>query len=297
MKFFGIDLGTSKCCVSYAVNSARPNVLLQPIVVNFTRPIHGDKSPIVPSIVARLVDAHSVQGKTLHGFEADLEVVKYMAERRGHVFRSVKSHLGTGRSHVRADTSLNTPVKVWASLIRRLCEMTIEEKGCEFDPRQHPTVLTVPASFGMAQRDETLEAARLAGFNIAKDAKRVQLIDEPVAALIDYLNHPDCDLHVKPNDWNTVLVFDFGGGTCDLSLLKFRYDTTKPTGVDILPLAISPYQQLGGDTVDRAIMDQVVWPQVCEQNGIRRDQLTATERKQIEERVRSKVEFPTKSGR
>jgi hypothetical protein len=204
------------------------------------------------------------------------------------VFRAVKLHLGTGRSYVRADPTLNTPVKVWAALIRRLCDMVVAEKGAEFDPRRHPTVLTVPASFGQAQREETVEAARRAGFNTDKQADLVHLIDEPVAALIDTLNHADIDLHANPEDWNRVLVFDFGAGTCDLTLLKFRYDASNPTGIDVRPQAISPYQPMGGDTIDLAIMHQVVWPQVCCENGLER-QLTAKERRHVEDSLRPTV--------
>jgi len=291
MRFFGIDLGTSKCCVAYAVNSSRPNFIPQPTAVDFRADsLLGTKSPVVPSVVARMGTGGPDQGATLIAFEAKDRLDKGQIRGRDgqEVFHSVKSHLGTGRCYVRADSSLNTPVKVWAALIRQLCDMTVAEKGADFDPRRHPRVLTVPASFGQAQRDETVEAACRAGFKTDKQAGLVHLIDEPVAALIDTLNHPDIDLHVNPEGWNTVLVFDFGGGTCDLTLLKFRYDASKPTGIDIRPQAISPYQQIGGDTIDLAIMHQVVWPQVCYQNRIERE-LTATERKNIEDRLRPTV--------
>jgi molecular chaperone DnaK (HSP70) len=289
MRHFGIDLGTSTCSVSYAVNSARPNYVPQPAVVEFRMNSQlGTKSAAVPSVVARKGkgDAAGI----VYGFEAEEAVREGQVTGRNFhtIFRSVKSHLGTGRSYVWADPSLNTPVKVWGALIRRLCEMTIEEKGADFDPRKHPAVLTVPASFGRAQRDDTLAAAKLAGFEVNTPGQ-VQLIDEPVAALIDALNHPDMDLSVDPTGWNSVLVFDFGGGTCDLVVLKMRYDATKPGGLEVQPQSISPYQQIGGDTIDLAIMEQVVWPQVCKQLQLSREELAATERKQIEDALRYQV--------
>jgi molecular chaperone DnaK len=289
MRHFGIDLGTSTCSVSYAVNSARPNYVPQPAVVEFRMNSQlGTKSAAVPSVVARTGKGDTAG--TVYGFEAEEAVREgQVAGRNFHtIFRSVKSHLGTGRSYVRADPSLNTPVKVWGALIRRLCEMTVEEKGADFDPRNHPTVLTVPASFGRAQRDDTLAAAKLAGF-LVHTPGRVQLIDEPVAALIDALNYPDMDLNIDPAGWNTVLVFDFGGGTCDLVALKVQYDATKPGGLEVQPQSISPYQQIGGDTIDLAIMEQVVWPQVCKQLKLNREELAATERKQIEDGLRYEV--------
>jgi len=290
MRHFGIDLGTSTCSVSYAVNSTRPNYVPQPTVVEFRMNSQlGTKSAAVPSVVARKGKGDAAG--TVYGFEAEEAVRERQVEGRNFhtIFRSVKSHLGTGRSYVRADPSLNTPVKVWGALIRRLCEMTVEEKGdTDFDPRKHPTVLTVPASFGRAQRDDTLAAAKLAGFDVNTPG-RVQLIDEPVAALIDALNHPDMDLNIDPARSNTVLVFDFGGGTCDLVALKVRYDATKPGGLEVQPQSISPYQQIGGDTIDLAIIEQVVWPQVCKQLKLSREELAATERKQIEDDLRYKV--------
>ncbi len=294
MKFFGIDLGTSKCCVAYAINSSRPNFNPQPTVVEFrVDALLGTKTSVVPSVVARPRAGTPSQGETLFAFEAETEVSNGRVRGRNYqeVFRSVKSHLGSGRSYVGAVPALNTPIKVWATLIGRLCDMTVAEKGKEFDPRQHPTVLTVPASFGNAQRDETIEAARIAGFNVDKKADLVHLIDEPVAALTDALNYSDSDLYLKPEAENTVLVFDFGGGTFDLTLLRVRYDASKPTGIDIRTQAISPYQQIGGDTIDLAVMQKVVWPQVCRQNGLDR-QLTATERRIIEDGLR-----PTKCRR
>lgn len=301
MRYFGIDLGTSTCSVSYAVNSARPNHVPKPEVVHYrTNSQLGLKSAAVPSVVARIEVAR--KGKedaavTVYGFEAEEAVSKKAVSKKNDtgrnfhtIFRSVKSHLGTGRSYVRADPSLNSPVKVWGSLIRRLCEMTVEEKGgADFDPRKHQTVLTVPASFGRAQRDDTLAAAKLAGFDVDTPG-RVQLIDEPVAALIDTLNHsPELDLYIVPDKWNTLLVFDFGGGTCDLVALKVRYDAAKPDGLEVLPQSISPYHQIGGDTIDLAIMEQVVWPQVCKHLKLSREELTANVRKQIEDVLRYKV--------
>src|SRR5260370_14378125 len=102
--------------------------------------------------------------------------------------------------------------------------MTVAERGKEFDPRQHPPVLTVPASFGKAQRNETVEAAALTGFNADKQANLVPVIGEPVAALINTLNHPDIDLHVDPEDWHNVLAFGFRVWTRALTMPNLRYD-------------------------------------------------------------------------
>ena len=112
MKFFGIDLGTSTCSVSYAVNSSRPNCVPKLTEVEFriNQP-QGTKSPVVPSVVARSESGGPDSGVTLFAFEAADRVVNGQVRGRNcrEVFRSVKSHLGTGRSYVRADPTLNPP--------------------------------------------------------------------------------------------------------------------------------------------------------------------------------------------
>src|SRR3954452_21579439 len=102
MRHFGIDLGTSTCSVGYAANIARPNYMPQPAVVEF-RINSETKSAAVPSVVARMGKGHAAD--TMHGFEAEEAVrERQVVGRNFHtIFRSVKSHLGTGRSYVRAD--------------------------------------------------------------------------------------------------------------------------------------------------------------------------------------------------
>ena len=76
------------------------------------------------------------------------------------------------------------------------------------------TVVTVPASFQINQREDTIAAAKLAGLSLAN----YDLLDEPVAALTDYLfTYAGAEVWDKPQ--NTV-VFDFGGGTCDVFVAR-----------------------------------------------------------------------------
>jgi molecular chaperone DnaK (HSP70) len=108
------------------------------------------------------------------------------------------------------------------------------------------------------------------------------LLDEPNAALLDYL------LTCGPRgnggagfDFSTprtVLVFDFGGGTCDISILRVQADG--PAGrLDIANLAIARYGQLGGDNIDAAIVEHVLLPQLLKQNGLEALDLSWSEKK------------------
>ena len=80
-------------------------------------------------------------------------------------------------------------------------------------------MITVPASFSALARTETLEAAAAAGL----DRARVRLLDEPVAALLDLLNSPDAADLLDAQSRN-LLVFDYGAGTCDVALVRARFD-------------------------------------------------------------------------
>ncbi|MCC6681907.1 MAG: Hsp70 family protein [Phycisphaeraceae bacterium] len=274
---FGIDLGTSNCSVAYVVNAPRRNVALQPKVVEF--PFGRDqaqRSPRFPSVIARKGNEKDGR-KAAFGFDAQ---ERNRLSDGVDVFRSLKSQLGTLRSYLHAYLEdFKSPVRAWGILIERLCELAAGNTPNRLDPRKYPTVLTVPASFDFQRRQETLDAAVQAGF----DRNNIKLIDEPIAALIDWLSSPDADVILAGrNGWTNILVFDFGGGTCDLSLVAVRYAEGGPLGFQVRNLTISPYRVLGGDTIDLAVME-AIWLQIEEQNHLRRGDLTARDRKRVED--------------
>src|SRR5262249_31021779 len=100
-------------------------------------------------------------------------------------------------------------------------------------------LITVPASFNTDQRNDTLQAAELAGF------KNVHLLDEPTAAFYFYFDQ------MRDDDWTktprSVLVFDFGGGTLDVSIIKVE---ARKCIMHIDPIGRSRYNNLGGDDID-----------------------------------------------
>lgn len=136
------------------------------------------------------------------------------------------------------------------------------------------TVVTVPASFQVAQRADTLRAAEMAGLKIAGG----DLLDEPVAAFLDYLvSHQAEILGATPADSNLV-VFDFGGGTCDVAV--FRFSPKGQSGrMEISPLSVSRYHRLGGGDIDTAIVHQVLIPQLLEQTTLPASDLSYEDRK------------------
>lgn len=129
-----------------------------------------------------------------------------------------------------------SPQEVTALLLRHL--------SSHFDKRISNPVLTVPAIFDQGQKDATMQAGRLAQTNIA------QLIEEPTAAVLyqifEEYRQNGTDFFGITNT-KTVLVFDFGGGTLDLSLIRLTLE-----GNDIKPevLAIDGDPGLGGNIID-----------------------------------------------
>jgi molecular chaperone DnaK len=150
--------------------------------------------------------------------------------------RSVKLHLGTGWTHEVYGRTY-TAGEVAAIILN---ELRTAAEGCRAE-RLGPVVITVPASFDLGQREATVRAAMLAGIDV------IRVINEPTAAALAYgLNRSG-----PPTDLVTVLVFDLGGGTFDVSLLEIQHGVVevKATGGD---------NALGGDDWDNRIADHLM---------------------------------------
>lgn len=287
--FFGIDIGTGNCSVAYVVDDPRQRN--QQLVDVNTVSIAVDEGEIgesnrLPSVVGRdWTAARSTRllfGWEFHrGFFKKRRSAKLL--RRGvDYFSSVKSDMGTNKVYPRsAVEGMQTPSQVTAFILRKLAEAVLA-KYPTYDVKKSFTTVTVPASFSALARGETLQALAEAGF----DTARIELIDEPVAALVDLLNSSDA-AQVLTAEFRNILMFDYGAGTCDLSLVKARFNAGSASGLEVINLAISPYRQLGGDDVDRAVMQQVVWPLIATDQE--RKRISAAEERRIEDTLTSTV--------
>jgi molecular chaperone DnaK (HSP70) len=260
--FFGLDLGTSQCSIAYVVKSPRTDAqqVVDPTLVELSRQgiYPGSRVDTFPSIVGR--DWTNLRArKPLFGVDFLSTFTKTKGEapvlRRGRdFFTSVKSDMGTNRVYPFSKIpGIQTPREATAAMLRQVADLT-KKTNPDLDPRNSRTVLTVPASFSALAREETIAAASDAGFST------VELLDEPVAALLDTLNHQDAASYLSDR-FQHVLVFDYGGGTCDLALMRAKGDLTSPSGLHIETLAISPYARIGGDDVDRAIAESILLAQ------------------------------------
>lgn len=115
-------------------------------------------------------------------------------------------------------------------------------------------VITVPASFDIDQRNSTKTAAKLAGFK-----GDITLISEPTAAVLDFINEQsklsDQDKYLDFSEYKNVLVFDLGGGTCDVAILKIKIIGSK---IFVEEITVSPHTLLGGASFDAYAVEGII---------------------------------------
>src|SRR5204862_444651 len=212
-KAVGIDLGTTNSVVSVLEAG-------EPVVIP-----NAEGSRTTPSVVA-----FSKTGEVLVG-----EVAKRQAiTNPDRTVRSVKRHMGDKSWSVDIDGKKWTPQEVSAQILLKLKR---DAEACLSDTVSQ-AVVTVPAYFDDAQRQATKEAGQIAGLEV------LRIINEPTAAALAYgLDKGDQD--------RTVLVFDLGGGTFDVSLLEIGEGVfeVKATHGDT---------KLGGDDWDQRVIDWLV---------------------------------------
>ncbi|GAB2944065.1 molecular chaperone DnaK [Micromonospora polyrhachis] len=208
----GIDLGTTNSCVS-VLEGGEPTVIT-----------NAEGSRTTPSIVA-----FARNGEVLVG-----EVAKRQAVTNpDRTIRSVKREMGSNWN-VDIDGKKYTPQEISARTLMKLKR----DAEAYLGERITDAVITVPAYFNDSQRQATKEAGEIAGFNV------LRIVNEPTAAALAY----GLD---KGSKEQTVLVFDLGGGTFDVSLLELAEGVieVKSTSGD---------NNLGGDDWDERIIDHLV---------------------------------------
>ena len=208
-KAVGIDLGTTNSVVS-AMEGGEPTVIAN---------AEGDRT--TPSIVG-----FSKNGEVLTG-----EVAKRQAVTNpDRTLASVKRHVGTNWT-VEIDDKSYTPQEIAARVLQKLKRDAEQYLGDQVTE----AVITVPAYFDDAQRTATKEAGQIAGLEV------LRIINEPTAAALAY------GLDREAED-QTILVFDLGGGTFDVSVLEIGDGVfeVKSTAGDTQP---------GGDDWDERVID------------------------------------------
>ena len=211
----GIDLGTTNSCVATLEGG-------QAVVIP-----NSEGSRTTPSVVAFTKD-----GERLVGITAKRQAVT----NSDRTILSVKREMGTDWSK-QIDDDDYTPQEVSAFVLQKLKSDAEEYLGREVKQ----AVITCPAYFTDAQRKATQDAGRIAGLEV------LRIINEPTAAALAY--------GVDKEEDQTILVFDLGGGTFDVSILEIYQVDGQP---QIEVKATSGDNRLGGDDFDSAVIDWIV---------------------------------------
>jgi molecular chaperone DnaK len=213
----GIDLGTTNSVVA-VLEGGEPTVIA-----------NAEGARTTPSVVA-----FSKSGEVLVGEVAKRQAVTNIDR----TIRSVKRHMGTDWKQKLDDKDF-TPQQISAFVLQKLkrdAESYLGETVTD-------AVITVPAYFSDAQRQATKEAGEIAGLTVQR------IINEPTAAALAYgLDKGDAD--------QTILVFDLGGGTFDVSLLEVGRDDDGFATIEVK--ATSGDNHLGGDDWDSRVVEWMV---------------------------------------
>lgn len=284
--FLGIDFGTTNCSAAYVCDDPRHagSQIIPVQTVQFDHDSQaGVRSARVPTILSQDFDDRRRRGVLLGWqFFKQLFLPKRRTPllRHGHsLFRSVKSDLGSFKVYPRSfRDEYNTPESVAAAILSSVVNETRRALP-GFDFARAKTILTVPASLNSAGRDATRDAAQRAGLA----PENLELLDEPVAALLDLLNDPRSASLLDTKEERIIAVFDYGGGTLDVSLVAAKFDRSSTTGLRVENLAISSYRRLGGDCIDREIMNEAVWPQIEAEASCDRSTISVDIRQQVED--------------
>ena len=214
-KVIGIDLGTTNSCVATIENG-------EPVVI-----ANAEGARTTPSVVAFNKD-----GERLIGITAKRQAVT----NPDRTMISVKRHMGTDWK-TDIDGTNYTPQEISAFILQKLKADAEAYLGHEVKQ----AVITCPAYFTDAQRKATKDAGRIAGMDV------LRIINEPTAAALAY--------GADKGDDQTILVYDLGGGTFDVSILEI-YDVDGQPQIEVK--ATAGNNKLGGDDFDERIIEWLV---------------------------------------
>ena len=234
-KTIGIDLGTTNSCM--AVLEGGESTVIP----------NAEGGRTTPSVVAftndgqRLVGAPAKRQQVTNPQNTIFSIKRFMGRKWDEVseemtivpYEVVKGENGDAR--VKSEGKEYAPPEISAMILQKLkadAEAYLGEPVTD-------AVVTVPAYFNNAQREATKDAGKIAGLNV------LRIVNEPTAAALAY--------NLDKGEDQTVLVFDLGGGTFDVSVLEFDAETGT-----LEVHATNGDNHLGGDNFDKAIVDWMV---------------------------------------
>ena len=243
-KVIGIDLGTTNSVVS-VMEGGEPTVITNP-----------EGSRITPSVVG-----FTKTGERLVGQLAKRQAVS----NPDRTISSIKRHMGEKNYTVTIDDKSYTPPEISAMILQKLKADAEAYLGEKVDK----AVITVPAYFNDSQRQATKDAGQIAGLDV------LRIINEPTAAALAY--------GIDKDETQTVLVFDLGGGTFDVSIMDIEDGVFEVR-------ATNGDTHLGGDDFDHAVMNWIV-DEFKKENGIDLSADKMSAQRVIEAAEKAKIEL------
>ncbi len=266
-KIIGIDLGTTNCCVavtegtSQAVVPSREGSRIIPSMVGFT--LAGER--LVGQIAKRQAITNPTNTvyavKRLIGRKIDSEEIRRVEEYLPYSLAEAEN----GDVKITIQDKLYSPEEISAMLLTHMKEVAEEYLGEAVDE----AIITVPAYFNDAQRQATKDAGRIAGLDV------LRIINEPTAASLAY--------GTDQSEEETLAVFDLGGGTFDISILRLS------EGVHEV-LATCGDTFLGGEDFDQRIINWLA-TQFQEEHGtdLRQDRMALQRLKEAAEKAKCEL--------
>jgi molecular chaperone DnaK len=232
-KIIGIDLGTTNSVVA-VMEGGTPTVI--------TNPEGGRTTPSVVAVTKggeRLVGQVAKRQAVTNPENTVYSIKRFMGRKFGEVSEEISMvpykviQAKNGDVAVEVGGEVQSPPEISARILQKLREAAEDYLGEKISQ----AVITVPAYFNDSQRQATKDAGRIAGLDV------LRLVNEPTAAALAY------GLDRKKDE--TIAVFDFGGGTFDISILE--------VGEGVVEVkATNGDTHLGGDNIDQRIIDWIV---------------------------------------
>ena len=266
--YIGIDLGTTNSLISYISNEDEkpknvefsPGVFLLPSIVSFTSEeiLIGDKAKEIQKTNPENT-IYSIK-RLIGKFYNDETVQNDINNLTYRVVENEATKNAEVKITYRGKTMNFTPEEISAFILSELKRQA--EKELHQDIKQ--VVISVPAYFDANQRSATVNAAKIAGFS------KIDLVNEPTAAAFSYFMSKE-----SVPDKQTILVFDFGGGTLDITILEKDNEiyTVKSCSGD---------SNFGGDDFTNVLCDYIKG-QICKKTGLQIADLTKQQEIQIRE--------------
>ena len=219
---FGIDLGTTYSCIAYVDETGRATVVNNQEGTNTTPSVVNFASP-TQVVVGQVAKENAVIDPQ-------------------NTVSLVKTLMGNSNFAINYNGEDKSPEEVSAYILRKLAE----DASKLLDTEVKDVVITCPAYFGTAERQATKNAGIIAGLNV------IEIISEPTAAALYY----GC---AKEQEEKTILVYDLGGGTFDVTIMRI-------SSGKIEVICSDGNHQLGGKDWDTEIMNYLA-TQFCEETG------------------------------